>query len=126
MATNNLELQAELNELLEKGDKLLSRNTKHYQDQATVLANLVRAHQLMNNSLDPDKVESLAQALENVSTTAEKYTNSTENIKRFGKAIDEASKSSSLFKTGLPPTLGEILHSRRDQLFEEMRKIAGK
>lgn len=110
MATNNLELQAELNELLEKGDKLLSRNTKHYQDQATVLANLVRAHQLMNNSLDPDKVESLAQALENVSTTAEKYTNSTENIKRFGKAIDEASKSSSLFKEATTYALHEVEH----------------
>ena len=43
-----------------------------------------------------------------------------------GEAKAASSKSSSLFKTGLPPTLGEILHSRRDQLFEEMRKIAGK
>lgn len=98
---NNLELQAELNELLEKGDKLLSKNTKHYQDQASIMANLIRAHQMLNNSLDPEKVESLAQSLEHVTEQAEKQGESIKHIRKFGDALDEASRKGSLYEQGM-------------------------
>ena len=98
---NNLELQAELNELLEKGDKLLSKNTKHYQDQASIMANLIRAHQMLNNSLDPEKVESLAQSLEHVTEQAEKQGESIKHIRKFGDALEEASRKGSLYEQGM-------------------------
>lgn len=98
---NNLELQAQLNELLEKGDKLLSKNTKHYQDQASIMANLIRAHQMLNNSLDPEKVESLAQSLEHVTEQAEKQGESVKHVRKFGDALDEASRKGSLYEQGM-------------------------
>lgn len=98
---NNLELQAELNQLLEKGDKLLSKNTKHYQDQASIMANLIRAHQMLNDSLDPEKVESLAQSLEHVTQEAEKYGESVKHIRKFADVLDEVSKKGSLYEQAI-------------------------
>lgn len=101
---NNLEIQAQFNKMLEEADKLLEKQTKHYQSQAHLMAEMVRAQQVISGQAEPEKYEALASALEKAAEKAETFASSSQQMSEISDAIEKAVNNAgglnkTLFKT---------------------------
>lgn len=90
--SNNIELQAQFNKMLEEANKLLTVQTKQYQSQAQILAEMVRAQQLLSGADDPDKYEKLAESLEKAAQNAENFGSKEKQMQAIAEAINKNAK----------------------------------
>ena len=95
--SDNLNIQAQLNKLLEEARGILEKQTAQYQSQAAILANIVRAQAAMGSTIPEERLGAMAEALEKANVAATAYAENETGITNMTRAMKAGKEEAGFF-----------------------------